>query len=188
MLTLLPPAACVSLGPDFEAPDPLLPSVSFLSKPGTSAVANRAPEASNSSPVDPAWWTAFRDPILTSLAGRVAAANLDVNTATLKLAESRSQLGVVASAALPAINGNASYQRELFSQNGLVSLGNQFAPPGTSFVVPPISIYQVGFDASWELDLWGHVRRQIEAAGAQVEATENQRRDMLDDLNRDVTA
>ncbi len=181
MLTLLPPAGCVSVGPDFEPPDPLLPSVPFFSKSGP-LVPNRAPAASakgDVSPVDPAWWTAFRDPILTSLARRVAAANLDVNSATLKLAESRSQLGVVASAALPAINGNASYQRELFSQNGLVSLGNQFAPPGTSFVVPPLSIYQAGFDASWELDLWGHVRRQIEAAGAQAEAAEIDRRGVL---------
>jgi NodT family efflux transporter outer membrane factor (OMF) lipoprotein len=181
VLTLLPPAGCVSVGPDFEPPDPLLPSVSFFSKPGP-LISNRAPAASATgdvSPVDPAWWMAFRDPILTSLAGRIAAANLDVNSATLKLAESRSQLGVVASAALPAINGDASYQRELFSENGLVSLGKQLAPPGTSFVVPPISIYQPGFDASWELDLWGHVRRQIEAAGAQVEAAENQRRDIL---------
>jgi NodT family efflux transporter outer membrane factor (OMF) lipoprotein len=180
VLTLLPPAGCVSVGPDFEAPDPLLPSISFFSKPAP-LVPDNAPASAKGdvSPVDPEWWTAFRDPILTSLARRVAAANLDVNSATLKLAESRSQLGVVASAALPAINGDASYQRELFSENGLVSLGNQFAPSGTSFVVPPISIYQPGFDASWELDLWGHVRRQIEAAGAQVETAENQRRDML---------
>jgi NodT family efflux transporter outer membrane factor (OMF) lipoprotein len=181
VLTLLPPAGCVSVGPDFEPPDPLLPSVSFFGKSGP-LVPNRAPAASakgDVSPVDPAWWTAFRDPILTSLAGRVAAANLDVNSATLKLAESRSQLGVVASAAFPAINGDASYQRELFSENGLVSLGKQLAPPGTSFVVPPISIYQPGFDASWELDLWGHVRRQIEAAGAQAEAAEIDRRGVL---------
>ena len=146
VLTLLPPAGCVSVGPDFEPPDPLLPSVPFFSKSGP-LVPNRAPAASakgDVSPVDPAWWTAFRDPILTSLARRVAAANLDVNSATLKLAESRSQLGVVASAALPAINGNASYQRELFSQNGLVSLGNQFAPPGTSFVVPPSAFTKRG--------------------------------------------
>ncbi|MGA7383543.1 MAG: efflux transporter outer membrane subunit [Methylocella sp.] len=179
MLALPPLAGCVSVGPDFEAPDPLLPSVSFFGKPGTSAVANRAPEALDASPVDPTWWTAFRDPILTSLAGRVAAANLDVNSATLRLAESRAQLGVAASAAMPAINGNASYQRELFSENGLVSLGKALAPPGTSFVVPPINIYQAGFDASWELDLWGHVRRQIEAASAQAEAAEIDRRGVL---------
>jgi NodT family efflux transporter outer membrane factor (OMF) lipoprotein len=181
VLTLLPTAGCVSVGPDFEAPDPFLPSISFFGKPGP-LVPNHAPEASakgDASPVDPKWWASFRDPILTSLAGRVAAANLDVYSATLKLAESRSQLGVVASAALPAINGDASYQRQLFSENGLVSLGKALAPPGTSFVVPPISIYQPGFDASWELDLWGHVRRQIEAADAQVEAAESQRRDTL---------
>jgi NodT family efflux transporter outer membrane factor (OMF) lipoprotein len=182
MFALLPLAGCISVGPDFERPDPLLPSVSFTGKPGPSAFANPTRAASakgDASPVDPKWWASFRDPILTSLAQRVATANLDVNSATLKLAESRSQLGVVASAAMPAINGDASYQRELFSENGLVSLGNQFAPPGTSFVVPPISIYQVGFDASWELDLWGHVRRQIEAAGAQAEAAEIDRRGVL---------
>ena len=181
MLTLLPLAGCVSVGPDFEPPDPLLPSVSFFGKPGPLGPNHtRAASAKgDASPVDPAWWAAFRDPILTSLAGRVAAANLDVNTATLKLAESRAQLGVAASAALPAINGDASYQRELLSENGLVSLGKQLGPPGTSFVVPPISIYQPQFDASWELDLWGHVRRQIEAAGAQVETAEYQRRDTL---------
>ncbi|MGH6936569.1 MAG: efflux transporter outer membrane subunit [Methylocella sp.] len=182
MLALLPLAGCSAVGPDFEAPDPLLPRVSFLGKPGPSAVADRAPAPSakgDALPADPNWWGTFRDPILTSLARRVAAANFDVNAATLKLAESRAQLGAVASAALPAINGNASYQRQLFSQNGLVSLGKQLAPPGRSFTVPPISIYQLGFDASWELDLWGRVRRQIESAGAQIEASENQRRDML---------
>ncbi|MGH6834916.1 MAG: efflux transporter outer membrane subunit [Methylocella sp.] len=181
LLALLALAGCASVGPDFEPPDPLLPSVSFLAKPGPLG-ANHAPEAAakgDASPVDPAWWTAFRDPTLTSLAARVATANLDVNSATLRRAESRAQLGVTAAAAVPAINGDASYQRQLFSENGLVSLGKALAPPGTPFVVPPISIYQPGFDASWELDLWGHVRRQIEAATAQVEAAENQRRDML---------
>ena len=85
----------------------------------------------------------------------------------------------MAAAALPAINGDASYQRELLSENGVISLARSALPSGTSFLVPPISIYQPQFDASWELDLWGHVRRQIEAAGAQVETAEYQRRDML---------
>jgi NodT family efflux transporter outer membrane factor (OMF) lipoprotein len=182
VLALLAVAGCSAVGPDFEAPDPLLPGVSFFGKPGPSAVADHAPAIlakGDTLPADPNWWAAFRDPILTSLAQRVAEANLDVNTATLKLAESRSQLGVVASAALPAINGNASYQRQLFSENGVISLAKTALPPGRQFIVPPISIYQLGFDASWELDLWGHVRRQVESAGAQVEASENQRRDML---------
>lgn len=180
MLALLPLTSCVSVGPDFAPPDPLLPSVSFFGKPepASALVATLSPAASpQDGLVNPAWWATFRDPILTSLAQRVATANLDVSSATLRLAESRAQLGIVASAELPKINGNGSYQRQLFSQNGLLSL----IPPvnGQPFVIPPISIYQVGFDASWELDIWGHVRRQVEAADAQAEAAEYQRRDVL---------
>jgi hypothetical protein len=114
VLTLLPPAGCVSVGPDFEPPDPLLPSVSFFSKPGP-LISNRAPAASATgdvSPVDPAWWMAFRDPILTSLAGRIAAANLDVNSATLKLAESRSP-PCPRSTAMHPISANSSVRMDL---------------------------------------------------------------------------
>jgi len=158
-------AGCASVGPDFEPPNPLLPSVSFFGKPEP-AVPDRlllASAKTKALSVDPKWWAAFRDSLLTSLAERIAAANIDVNTATLKLAESRAQLGIVASAALPGINGNASYQREQFSQNGVVSLAKLFLLPGRPFFMPPISIWQTGFDTSWEVDLWGHVRRQIEA-------------------------
>jgi NodT family efflux transporter outer membrane factor (OMF) lipoprotein len=177
-LTLLALCGCASVGPDFVPPDPMLPSVSFFGKPEPS-VAEALPTPGDFSEADPRWWGAFRDPILTSLTERVAAANLDVRTATLRLAESRFQLGVTASAEFPSINGNASYQRELFSQNGVLSLIKPFAPAGTPFVIPPISIWQTGFDASWEIDFWGRVRRQVEAAGAQVEASEDQRRDTL---------
>ena len=110
---------------------------------------------------------------MTSLASRVADSNLDVLTATVRLGESRAERGVAASAALPGINGNASYQRELYSKNGIFSLA------GPNLNVPPISVWQTGFDASWELDIWGHVRRQIESADAQIEASEYQRRDLL---------
>jgi NodT family efflux transporter outer membrane factor (OMF) lipoprotein len=174
-------AGCAAVGPDFGPPDPLLPRSSFFGKSET-AVPNSALVAlgnRNVSPVDLQWWAAFRDPILTSLAEKVAASNLDVGMATFRLAESRAQLGVAASVALPAINGNASYERELFSQNGVISLVKPFLPAGTTFVIPPISIWQTGFDASWEIDLWGHVRRQIEMAGAQAEASENDRRNVL---------
>ena len=75
-----------------------------------------------SAPGEAAWWKTFHDPTLTSLAGRVADSNLDVLTATVRLGESRAQRGVAASAALPGINGNASYQRELYSKNGILSL------------------------------------------------------------------
>ena len=177
LLALLLLCGCVSSGPDFEPPDPLLPDASFHGKPEPGAQAARAP--GDFLAVNPDWWAVFRDPILTSLMERAAAANLDLRTATLRLAESRFQLGAIASAEFPSINGNASYQRELFSQNGVLSLVKPLAPPSAPFNIPPISIWQTGFDASWEIDIWGRVRRQVEAASAQAEASEYERRAML---------
>jgi len=170
-------SGCYSVGPDFTPPDPLLPRASFFGKAQPQSAEERAaaPERAylESAPGEAAWWKTFRDPTLTSLAGRVADANLDVLTATVRLGESRAQRGVTASAALPSVNGNASYQRELYSKNGILSLA------GPNLNVPPISVWQTGFDASWELDIWGHVRRQVESADAQIEASEYQRRDLL---------
>lgn len=182
LLVCLALCGCISAGPDFEPPDPQLPAVSFLGKPEPLALAGGLPPGGFAA-AETQWWSVFHDPILTSLVERAAAANLDVQTATLRLAESRFQLGVTASAEFPSINGNASYQRELFSQNGVLSLVKPLAtssnPLAAPFKIPPISIWQTGFDASWEIDIWGRVRRQIEAASAQVEASENDRRNIL---------
>lgn len=168
-------AGCSPAGPDFSPPDPLLPRTSYFDKPEpqTADAAAAAQGVTPSAPTEAAWWRTFRDPILTSLAERVAGADLDVQTATARLSESRAQRGAVASAALPSVNGNGQYQRTLYSKNGLLSL------VGPNVNVPPISIWQTGFDASWEIDIWGHVRRQIESADAQIEMAEYQRRDTL---------
>jgi NodT family efflux transporter outer membrane factor (OMF) lipoprotein len=166
-------AAGCSVGPNFVPPDPQLPETSFTGDRGAVADARLPP------PTDPEWWGVFRDPILTDLERRVATANLDVRTATIRLAESRFQRGVTAAAQLPSLNGDAKYTRELYSQNGIVSLLGALTPAGTPLVVPAINDYNVGFDASWELDLWGKVRRQVEAADAAVDQAADQRRDAL---------
>ena len=130
----------------------------------------------------PTWWSAFRDPVLTELEARVAAANLDVKTATIRLAESRFQRGVAASALLPSVNADAKYQYELYSQNGIAGLLTKLVPSSpraTPLTIPAISDWTVGFDASWELDLWGHVRRSVESADAQVDQSAEMRRDTL---------
>jgi NodT family efflux transporter outer membrane factor (OMF) lipoprotein len=103
-----------------------------------------------------------------------------VRTATIRLAQSRFQRGVTAAAAFPSINGDAKYTRELYSQNGIVSLLSGLLGPSASCFNPgALNEYNVGFDASWELDLWGKVRRQVEAADAQVDQAADQRRDAL---------
>ena len=163
-------AGC-NAGPDFAPPDPGLPNDAFSAREARGAAA----------PPSPTWWKAFHDPVLTELEARVAAANLDVRTATIRLAESRFQRGVAASAQLPSINANGKYQYELYSQNGIAGLLTSLVPSSsaTGVTIPAISDYTVGFDASWELDLWGHVRRSVESADAQVEQSAELRRDAL---------
>ncbi len=179
-------AGC-TLGPDFVPPDPKLPAGTYT---GESAAADPWQQQ----PPDPNWWAIFRDPILIDLERRVAAENLDVQTATIRLAESRFQRGVVAAAEFPSVNGDAQYQRERYSLNGpFLSPQGPFGPlsnainrllqasgqPPAQPVSKAFNEYYVGLDASWELDLWGRVRRQIEAADAQVDQAAEQRRDAL---------
>ncbi|HEX9470244.1 MAG TPA: hypothetical protein VF957_11945 [Bradyrhizobium sp.] len=162
------------VGPDFVRPDPMLPETTFQGDQPISET--RLPP-----PTDPTWWRVFRDPALTGFAQRIADENLDVRTATIRLAESRFQRGVTAAAEFPSVNSDVKYQRELYSQNGIVSLLTPLLGPAatTGFTITPFNEYYVGFDSSWELDLWGRVRRQIEVADAQVDQAADQRRDAL---------
>jgi NodT family efflux transporter outer membrane factor (OMF) lipoprotein len=170
----LPLLGGCTVGPDFAAPNPHLPDNTTFSGQAISDVHLPAP-------TDPAWWNVFGDPILTNLENQVAAANLDVRTATIRIAASRYQRGITASAEFPGINGDARYQRELYSNNGIISLiGPLLGPAGASGVnIQPVNEYTVGLDMSWELDLWGRVRRQVESADAQVDQAEDNRRDAL---------
>ncbi|MET0675474.1 MAG: efflux transporter outer membrane subunit, partial [Bradyrhizobium sp.] len=170
----LPVLGSCTLGPDFVQPDSRLPdSKTFTNQPISDA---RLP-----APTDPNWWNAFGDPVLTRLEARVAEANLDVRTAAIRIAESRYQRGATAAAELPSINADGKYQRELYSQNGIISLlGPLLGPSGSSgTAIAPINDYNLGLDMSWELDLWGRVRRQVEQADAQVDQAEDRRRDAL---------
>ena len=171
-------AAC-TVGPDFLQPDSGLPNRWFTSGSAAAPASSAASSAAVHQPVDPAWWQVFHDATLTSLVTRVADANLDVQTATVRLAESRFQRGAVASAQLPSLNGSARYQYQNLSDVRAKGSLIDSLPSGSLSSEAPTNLFTSGFDASWELDLWGHVRRQVEAADAQVQYSEEQRRDAL---------
>lgn len=184
-----------AVGPDFERPSPWSPASWFRATPDARAPVASIPVAG---PVDPGWWRAFGDPELTRLMERVAAQNLDVRTATVRLEQSRAQRRVAGADQFPALNANASYTREKPSDKGAISAlggslggGNEatqanglggrnggIAAAGGSSL-PAFDLFQGGFDATWELDLWGRVRRQVEGAEAQIAASEAARRDAL---------
>jgi NodT family efflux transporter outer membrane factor (OMF) lipoprotein len=179
-----------TLGPDWHRPQAALPA-SFAPPQGEGAASQA--EASNA---DPDWWNIFGDAELTSLENRVATANLDVAAATARLAQSRAARRVAGSARLPSVNGNASYARERASPNGVLGLlgTTEKQSPGTiangspgfgPTTLPqgdgaaPFNLWQYGFDASWELDLWGRIRRAIEASDATLDASSYDRRGVL---------
>jgi NodT family efflux transporter outer membrane factor (OMF) lipoprotein len=178
-------AGC-TVGPNFEAPDWLSPASWFARKV---VPIPREPSLPVAEPIDPNWWNLFNDPQLTALERRVAGENLDVQVATVRLAESRAQLGVVGAAQFPSLNANSSYTRQKASNVGVFSnapnaLGANGASGNTTGGIRggklnPFDVYQVGFDASWELDLWGRVRRSVESASASVEASAEARRGIL---------
>jgi NodT family efflux transporter outer membrane factor (OMF) lipoprotein len=186
---LLVLGAC-AVGPNWQRPSQTGPTT-LLPPTG-----DPAPSQAASAPFDPDWWSIFGDPELSSLEQRVADSNLDVAEATARLAESRAQRRIIGADRYPAVDANASYARERASPNGVLGLlgttqqqtpatvasgAPGFGPaslPGASGD-PPFNLWQYGFDASWELDLWGRVRRAVEASDAEVEASADMRRGVL---------
>jgi NodT family efflux transporter outer membrane factor (OMF) lipoprotein len=110
------------------------------------------------------WWKSFQDPELDSLIARAAESNLTLRAAWARVRQSRYQRDIVSANSWPTIDANASYTANRFSGTGLFPF-----PPGTSLEADQ---YQAGFDAAWELDVFGGTRRGVEAANAQIAAAE----------------
>lgn len=118
------------------------------------------------------WWTLFSDPVLDDLQRRALKASPDLQTAALHFAQARTQRGMVAAQRGVDVNlsGGATRQRQSEHGAGTRMLDIVSGDNATlkQLLAEPFTLYQAGFDASWELDLWGRVRRSIEAADADV--------------------
>ena len=164
-------AAC-AVGPNFVPPKPQVPA-----QWSPTALASGARGAGQASP-QPAeldhWWASFHDPALTALVERSASANLDLRESVLRIEEARAQRAVSAAAFWPSISANAGYTRQRLSENtpnGVIfAAGGHIpgVPPG--LFVNPYGQYQLGLSAAWEIDLFGRVRRSVEAAEADTAA------------------
>ncbi len=149
LVTVLVLAGCASVGPNYHAVKPTAPQLQGL---------DAAQE--NTARFQAAWWKQFNDPTLDALIQHAAANNLDLRIAVARLHESRALLSGAKSDQLPTIDTDVNYTR---------SRGQQ---PGFSSRRSTVTTYQAGFDASWELDIFGGVRRSVEAAGADLGASE----------------
>jgi len=173
-------AGCV-VGPNFTAPTPDTPTAWSASV--SPVTADQASRVTAQAAAAGAWWDAFNDPELTSLVKRAAAANLDAKQAVLRIAEARAQRDAAASAGWPSLGVNASDQVNRLSEStptgALFSKVGQFPGLGGVSIPNPYEQYQLGFDASWEIDLFGRVRRSVEAAKADAEASVEDSRAVL---------
>jgi NodT family efflux transporter outer membrane factor (OMF) lipoprotein len=128
------------------------------------------------------WWQGFRDPKLEALIARSLDGSLDLRVAVLRSTEALAQSDVSRSALWPSLSANASYARERLSESvpagAIIGNISKVSIPGIGHVnIPnPYNQYQLGASASWELDLFGRLRRTIEAANAAAQVSlEDQR-------------
>jgi NodT family efflux transporter outer membrane factor (OMF) lipoprotein len=170
-------AAC-TVGPNYHQPDMPAPAA-FTEATGGRPVADASPAVLS------AWWTVFQDPILDDLVRRALADNPDLQTAASRVREAREQTRVAAAEEFPTVNASAnavtlnSDRKSRKPTAGAAGAGA--AAAGSSSLGIPIpghlNLYSAGFDATWEVDLFGGVRRSVEAAKANTEAAEWARRD-----------
>jgi multidrug efflux system outer membrane protein len=166
-------AGCM-VGPDFVKPRTRVPSA--WAGPAPSGPASQPATQLASAEKDLAqWWTAFGDPTLTSLATRAVESNLDLRLAEARIRQARAARGAAISGLGPTLNGSSNYTR---SQ----------ASGGRGVRAPITDQYQAGFDAGWELDIFGGTRRNVEAAEADLRFAVEDRRDVLVTLSAEVAS
>jgi NodT family efflux transporter outer membrane factor (OMF) lipoprotein len=167
--------AC-SVGRDFTAPAPSPPPSETLAA---------AQKLGPSLPITARWWSVFSDPTLNEVEARSLAGNLDLAEASARIGRARAAMRIVGAMGLPQTGAGSSYMRERASPRGILALTGANGPSanaaggtdpfgttslptttgGTGF-----NLFQAGFDASWEIDLWGKVRRLREASRADTDA------------------
>ncbi len=161
------------VGPDYRRPEVVTPP-SFGELAPTAPTAGRSDAVADGIPT--AWWTTFDDQLLMSLVTRSVQANLTLQQAEARVREARASRRIAAADLWPQAEATGSYTRERTSTNG-VSTGGA----GKVF-----NLFQAGFDANWEVDVFGGNRRAVEAADASVEAAEDDRNAVLVSLMGEV--
>jgi len=198
LLVLTSLSAC-TVGPNFTPPTPETPA-GWVTPPPKGGKLDS--QVTTESPDAIAWWDAFNDPELTSLIKRAHESNPDLQEAALRIDEARAELRSVDARNLPTASEDSSYARTRLSPNGALDvLGGgggttaqqaaaagfpATAIPGSFSNIPPFDLFQTGFDASWEIDLFGHIRRQVESSEAQELGIEEERHDVMVSVDAEI--
>ena len=176
VLALLAPGCTV--GPNYRRPDTPVPTM--WSEARYDGIDTRPADLAR-------WWEEFNDPGLTRLVQRAAGSSLDLRLAEGRIREARALRRVAESGAWPSVDVSGSYSRSRTSENAIApssqgSGGSPFFRGSNNGQ----DLFRSGFDSSWEIDVFGGVRRSVESADATVEASIEDRRDVLVTLLGDI--
>lgn len=152
-------AGCAAVGPDYSKPVMPVPN-SWHTKLQDGLSAGQPLRLAH-------WWTVFHDPVLSNLIKRAAARNLDLKKARVRLLEARARQTMSRGPLFPALNTSGSVTKNRAHNR-------------------ETNLYNAGFDAVWELDIFGGVRRSVEAATADLQADREDLRDILVSLLAEV--
>lgn len=159
-------ASCAALGSNYERPQMAPPAdYRYTTAPGESQSLADAP-----------WFQVFQDPTLQALIKEALAANLDLRIAVARVEEARARAGIARSFLYPEVNGVAGYAVRGASSSDDEDEGGARQS------------WNAGFQLSWEIDLFGRLRRQREAAVALALASEQARRGVMVTLVGDVAS
>lgn len=157
---------CAAVGPDYVMMESDVPAA-WHTELGQ-GVSTETPDSQELAD----WWLKLEDPILTGLVEEAVSNNLDLQQAVAKVREARARRGISQAGQFPALDASGSASR---------SQGSENSGGGTTR-----SSYAVGFDAGWEVDIFGGVRRAVEAAEADLDASREELRDVLVTLAAEV--
>ena len=159
-------AACAPVGPNYMPPETETP------KQWNTTLEGGLMEQANQHTALSSWWKTLDDPILTNLIEKAISGNLDLKNARSRVREARARRDIRESRLFPTVDASATATRNRLSEDRYG--GDDY------------SLYAAGFDAGWEIDVFGGIRRSVEAANAEVQATEAAMRDVMVSLLSEV--
>ena len=159
-------SGCVAVGPNYTQVDPAAPETWHT----------ELQEGLTAEQTDPAglarWWTVLEDSQLAALEEQAIVGNLDLRVAQARIREARAMRGISRAQFFPTLDSNLAATKSRSSESSGTGTERE--------------LYSAGFDASWELDIFGGVKRSVEAAQANLEATQEDRHDLLVSLLAEV--
>ncbi|HET9064082.1 MAG TPA: efflux transporter outer membrane subunit, partial [Candidatus Binatia bacterium] len=168
--TVLPAAvavlfsSCVLVGPDYESPRTPKPS---------RWVAELERGLVDGDPATSRWWGVFGVPLLDDLVYRAVTTNLDVTEALARVREARARWTIAGAEIFPSVDATGTYER----QRSSTAFGDDDG--GGSGFDRNSDFFSTGFDASWEIDIFGRRRRALEQTSAELESSQASLRDAL---------